>query len=75
MSHSVVYIANIINIKVKVSIQQLDWFCPFLETINPCFMPGFIKEVVVGSDIMTLDLIRQAIVTSPGSAEPETYWQ
>ena len=35
----------------------IDWFCPFLETISPgaqVLCLGFIKEVVVGSDITTL---------------------
>ena len=46
-------ILRIINIKKRSAFSSRDWFCPFLETINPCFMPGFIKEVIVGSDIMT----------------------
>ena len=46
----------------------IDWFCPFLETISPgaqVLCLGFIKEVVVGSDITTLARLQKTMTVSP----------
>ena len=56
----------------------IDWFCPILETISPgaqVLCLGFIKEVVVGSDITTLARLQKTMTMSPppgiDSTEPK----